>query len=171
MHKGTHITKQAHSTHYSLFSTCLSKHAHTHNCLARAQAQAQASNRAKYTHKLTELKKKKKKSFPGKPQFVFPGRSHFVMLTSFKCLRALMSYYGRQMARQTEAVSWLIHSGHDDHFTQLCPPLLVNVQNAQTGHMLGFKIESKQAATSGFCLWMSGMIEAPLWSETPSQQF
>lgn len=35
------------------------------------------------------------------------------MLTSLKCLRALVSYYGRQMACRPSDVSRLISSGHE----------------------------------------------------------
>lgn len=45
----------------------------------------------------TQLKEYKRASRQAS-MWVFPGRSYFVMLASLKCLQALMSYYGRQMA-------------------------------------------------------------------------
>lgn len=78
-----------------------------HTCTVHTNKQAHA-----FKHMWTQLKEYKRASRQAS-MWVFPGRSYFVMLASLKCLQALMSYYGRQMA--TEAASPLIHSGHDSY--------------------------------------------------------
>ncbi len=129
MYRDTHTHTQTHTftnilantyAHYSLrFSRILaSRDAHTY------LSHTQTSKRGKYarthslrhshTHTLTHTEKKKKPSWQAS-LCVFPGRSHFAMLTSFKCLQALMSYYGRQMACRTNGVSRLVSSRHGNH--------------------------------------------------------
>ena len=58
------------------------------------------------------------------------------MLTSFKRLRALMSYYGRQMTCRSNAASPLVSSGHDNRrIMSRCPR-----ERVVSSDMLGFKV-------------------------------
>lgn len=83
--------------------TCKDLHTHLYK---------QVCETSMHTNSSTYWLRKQKDSWQSST-CVFLGRNHLVTLTSLKCLPALMSYYGREMACRTEAVSWLIRSGHD----------------------------------------------------------
>lgn len=110
----THASKHIH-TLKPVFSTHFSKQGCTHISVThtRAPVSEVCTHSFRHTHTYTLTQGKKKPSWQA-PLCVFPGRSRFAMLTSFKCLRALMSYYGRQTTCRANTTSLLVSSGHDN---------------------------------------------------------
>lgn len=115
----------------AVFSTQFSKQGCTHLCLCLSHSCThtrikKTENKQKErtvncahiylsTHAHSEWLTEEKKPSWQASLCVFPGRSRFAVLSFFKCLRALMSYYGRQMACRTNSASQLVSSGHDNH--------------------------------------------------------
>lgn len=134
---GTHTHTNTHKlicTLQAVFSTQFSKqgcthlclrlsHSRTHTCIKKHRKQTKRKNGKLCTHlfkhtctlRVTHWGEKKKKPSWQASLCVFPGRSRFAVLSFFKCLRALMSYYGRQMACRNNSASQLVSSGHDNH--------------------------------------------------------